>query len=72
MNTEKYHQLLSHQAILPGKCLIGDSFIFQHGNDPKHNINGVKVYLDRKIHNGTQSVMDWPPQSPDLNIVEAV
>lgn len=32
----------------------------------------VKAYLDGKIHNGTLSVMDSPPQSPDFNIIEAV
>lgn len=29
--------------------------------------NAVKAYLNRKT-----SVMDWPPQSSDLSIIEAV
>lgn len=49
------------------------SFIFQHENDPsKHTSNTVKAYLDRKTHNGTLSVIDWCPQSPDLKIIEVV
>lgn len=53
-------------------CLIDNSFIFQHGNDPKHTTNVVKAFLNRKIHNGTLSVMNWPPQSQDLNLFEEV
>lgn len=44
----------------------------QHDNDPQPSVNAVKAYLDRKTHNGTPTVMDWPPQSPDLNIIGAV
>ena len=32
----------------------------------------VKSYLKRKTVDKTLTVMDWPPQSPDLNITEAV
>lgn len=28
----------------------------------------IKEYLDRKAHNATQSVMDWPPKSPNLKV----
>lgn len=41
-----------------------------HDNDPKHTADKGKAYLDRKTHSETQAVMDWPPQSPDLNIVQ--
>ena len=41
-------------------------------NDPKHAVNAVKSYLERKAADKTLTVMDWPPQSPDLNIIEAV
>ena len=32
----------------------------------------VKSYLERKTADITLAVMDWPPQSPGLNIIEAV
>ena len=32
----------------------------------------VKSYLERKTTDKTLTVMDWPPQSPDLNIIQAV
>ena len=40
--------------------------IFQHDNDPKHNSKKAKIYLnDLKL-----MVLDWPPQSLDLNTIE--
>ena len=72
MNAEKYRQLLIHHAVPSGKRLIGNGFIFQHDNDPKHTSNVVKAYLQKKEEAGTLTVLDWPPQSPDLNIIEAV
>ena len=30
----------------------------------------VKSYLERKKADKTLTVIDWPPQSPDLNIIE--
>lgn len=35
----------------------------QHADDPKHTASEVEAYLNRRTHNGTPSVMDWPPQS---------
>ena len=32
----------------------------------------VKSYLERKTVDKTLTVLDWPPQSPDLNIIVAV
>ena len=51
---------------------MGNSFIFQHDNDPKHTAGKVKACLDRKTHDKSVSAMDLPPQNQDLNITEAV
>ena len=32
----------------------------------------VKSYLERKTADNTLTAMDWPPQRPDLNTIEAV
>lgn len=34
--------------------------------------SAIKAYLNRKAHNGTPGIMDWPPQSPDLKMIVAV
>ena len=72
MKAPKYKQILIHHAIPSGKRLIGNNFIFQHDNDPKHSAKIIKSYLQRKSATGTLTTLDWPPQSPDLNIIEAV
>lgn len=48
------------------KCLIGNSFICLRDNDPELIGSTVKAYLTRKTCNGTLSVRNWPPQSPEL------
>ena len=65
-------QVLLHYAIPSGKRLTGNGFIYQHDNDPTHTANAVKSYLERKTADKILTVMDWPPHSPDLNIIEAV
>ena len=72
MNAEKYRQILIHHAIPSGRRLIGPRFTFQQDNDPKHTANKFKRYLKRKEHQGVLELMEWPPQSPDLNIIEAI
>ena len=71
MNAEKYRQILVHHAIPSGKHQISNGFIFQQNNDPKHISLKVKSYLKWKEQSGNDQVMIWPPQSPDLNIIES-
>ena len=46
----------------------GDNFIFQDDNDPKHTAHIVKNYL----RNHQIEMLEWPPQSPDLNPIESL
>lgn len=48
------------------KMGIADQYIFQQDNDPKHTAGVTKQYFERK----TINVLEWPPQSADLNPIE--
>jgi DDE superfamily endonuclease/Transposase len=45
---------------------LGDDFLFQQDNDPKHTSQYVQEFFK---HNEI-TVLDWPSQSPDLNPIE--
>jgi dipeptidase len=49
-----------------GKLSLGNSFIFQQDNDPKHTEKRVKEWL---IYNVPKQ-LHTPPQSPDINPME--
>ena len=72
LNAEKYKQILIHHAIPSGSRMIGTKCILQQYNNPKHTANVIKNYLQRKEEQKVLEVMGWPPQSPDLNILESV
>ena len=72
LNAEKYRQILIHHAIPSGRRMMGTKFILQQDNDPKHTANVIKNYLQRKEEQEVLEVKVWPPQSPDLNIIESV
>jgi hypothetical protein len=64
---EIYRKLLEHKLPneLPG--LFDNQMIFQHDGAPAHREYSVQNYLEAS---GVQ-VIDWPAQSPDLNLIEA-
>lgn len=60
------------QPLLLGDLQNSSKLIRFRSTIPKHTANVAKTYLDRKAHSETLSIMDWRPQSPDLNINKAV
>lgn len=68
MNQEQYKQILSGPLMMSlQKFLVDQSnIVFQHDNDPKHTAKSVKKWLQ----DNEFTVLEWPPQSPDLNPIE--
>ena len=68
MNADQYVEILENH-LLPSMEESGiplEDLIFQQGNDPKHTSRTAKAWIeDHKI-----TVLDWPPNSPDVNPIE--
>lgn len=68
MNQGHYLSILNDHALLAGDRLIGQDFILQQDNAPCHKAKMISKFLrDLDVQ-----LLDWPPQSPDLNIIENV
>lgn len=67
MDGSYYRNILQNNLRISARNLgLGDNFTFQHDNDPKHTSSIVKSFLEENNIN----VLEWPPQSPDLNPIE--
>ena len=66
MTGPEYRKILIHHLVSSTNRLNPEGFIFQQDNDPKHTSNVAKKYLQNK----KIEVMNWQPQSPDLNPIE--
>ena len=72
MDKKVHHNILVRHRVPSWSRLIGPGFIFQEDNDPKHSSNYCRNYLRQKESAGTLKMMDWPPESPDLNPIEQI
>lgn len=69
MDHRIYIQILKDNLQSSAEMLnLGDNYIFQQDNDPKHAAQNTKLWLLYNVKNQLRS----PPQSPDLNPIEHV
>ena len=66
MRKEDYMGILTDHMHPYMKRHRGKISIFQQDRDPKHTANVVQYWFKKKKVN----VLEWPPQSPDLNPIE--
>ena len=68
MNAELYQQILGKNLMdtIRAHKFAVTNIIFQQDGDPKHTATSTKRWLRRN----RVKVLDWPPQSPDLNPIE--
>jgi transposase len=67
MDKEEYLRVLA-DAMLPSAWSFHglENFIFQHNNAPCHKAKVLSTWLEEN----NITVLDWPPQSPDMNPIE--
>jgi len=68
MNAEQYMVILNDHLLpsLAGSGIDEEDIIFQKDNDPKHTSRRAREWFEE--HN--INVLDWPAQSPDVNVIE--
>jgi len=68
LNGEGYRKILADDFIgtLNKFNLDINDVVFQQDNDPKHVANLTKKWFE----DNNVTLLDWPPQSPDLNPIE--
>lgn len=70
LTKERYKDILENNAIPSGHRLIGQRFILQQDNDPKHTSRLCQDFLKQEEEANELQLMAWPSQSPDLNPIE--
>ena len=63
LNQKGYHSILQRHAIPSGLRLVGQGFILQQDNDPKHTSRLCQNYLRRKEQDGGLQIMERPAVS---------
>ena len=66
LNSEKYKEILKRNLPDVINSVHGDEYVYQQDNAPCHVSNLMNTFFTEKSILTTT----WPPQSPDINIIE--
>jgi hypothetical protein len=78
ITSDEYRDVLLHTLLPEGDRLFGArgttaTWNFQQDNDPSHGIaDSIIRFRNRQFRAHTSLLKHWPPNSPDLNIIENV
>jgi hypothetical protein len=69
LNGEPYHEMFMDNGIRESiKTYFGDHYAYlQQDGAPAHRANGTVQFLRNQ---GVAVIPDWPPNSPDLSVIE--
>ena len=70
MDQKVYHNIIQRHVVPSGKEIYRGQYTFMQDNDPKHTSKYCKKYLNELESRKVLKMMEWPPQSPDLNPIE--
>ncbi|GBN41454.1 Transposable element Tc1 transposase [Araneus ventricosus] len=68
MDKFQYEDILENTMRPYARNCPGRGFISKQDNDPKHRSKHIQNWLSRRH----VTLLDWPSESPDLNIIEGV
>jgi transposase len=72
---QEYRDVLMKTLLPAGQRLLGGRgltlWVLQQDNDPTHSVASTTIAEFNKAYNSSIKLLDkWPPNSPDLNIIE--
>lgn len=66
MTAVMYKDILSEHMLFYARQVMPRGWLFQQDNDPKHRAGLLQEFFNEK----KLRVLQWPSQSPDLNLIE--
>ena len=63
-----YKEILKKHVVHNLRTAINQPAVFMQNNAPCHKAKSVKTFLSEE----NVTVMEWPAQSPDMNLIESV